>query len=109
MFIFNPDLILNHINSWPLAILIFVMACLGGWAFASATQGWTLTKNKIHEVIILLAAAFFLFRPEVAARLLHFENKYYGYLLGLALWGVILFLQKARIKMQGGTAKPATT
>jgi len=109
MFIFNPDLILNHINSWPLAILIFVMACLGGWAFASATQGWTLTKNKIHEVIILLGAAFFLFRPEVAAKLLHFDNKYFGYVLGLALWGVVLFLQKARIKMQGGTLKPAVS
>ncbi len=106
MFIFNPDLILHHINSWPLAILIFVMACLGGWAFASATQGWTLTKNKIYDMIILLGACFFLFRPDVAARILHFDNKYFGYILGLALWALVIIIQKLRIKAQGGTGAP---
>ena len=40
MFIFNSDLILHNINSWPQGLLIFAMACVGNFAFASATQGW---------------------------------------------------------------------
>jgi TRAP transporter 4TM/12TM fusion protein len=50
MFIFNSDLILHNVNSWPQGILIFVMACFGNFAFASATQGWFVARNKIWEV-----------------------------------------------------------
>jgi len=46
MFIFNSDLILHNINSWIQALLIFAMACVGNFAFASATQGWFVAKNK---------------------------------------------------------------
>ena len=56
MFIFNSDLILHNINSWPQGILIFIMACLGNFAFASATQGWYFTRVKIWEVPIFLMA-----------------------------------------------------
>ncbi len=34
MFIFNSDLILHNIDSWPLGILIFVMTCMGSFAIA---------------------------------------------------------------------------
>jgi TRAP transporter 4TM/12TM fusion protein len=37
-------------------ILIFVMACFGNFAFASATQGWFVAKNKIWEAPIFLLA-----------------------------------------------------
>jgi TRAP transporter 4TM/12TM fusion protein len=50
MFIFNSDLILHNVNSWAQGILIFVMACFGNFAFASATQGWFVARNKIWEV-----------------------------------------------------------
>jgi TRAP transporter 4TM/12TM fusion protein len=54
MFIFNSDLILHNVNSWAQGILIFVMACFGNFAFASATQGWFVARNKIWEVPIFL-------------------------------------------------------
>ena len=47
MFVFNSDLILYNVASWPQGILIFSMACLGSFAFASATQGWFVVRNKI--------------------------------------------------------------
>ncbi len=96
MFIFNPDLILHHINSWPLAILIFAMAILGGWAFASATQGWVLTKNKWYDIPILLAAALILFNPGIVTHFIELPNKYLGYIFGLILWGVVLMIHKMR-------------
>ncbi|MCK4835700.1 MAG: TRAP transporter permease, partial [Candidatus Aminicenantes bacterium] len=43
-FIFNTDLILYRIESWPLGILIFTMAVLGAFAFSSALQGSFLTR-----------------------------------------------------------------
>jgi TRAP-type uncharacterized transport system fused permease subunit len=46
MFIFNSDLILHNINSWPQGLLIFAMACVGNFAFASATQGWFVAKKS---------------------------------------------------------------
>ena len=33
MFIFNSDLILHNITSWPAGLLIFAMACMGNFAF----------------------------------------------------------------------------
>jgi TRAP transporter 4TM/12TM fusion protein len=65
MFIFNSDLILHNINSWPQGILIFLMACMGNFAFASATQGWYFTRVKIYEVPIFLAATLSLMRPDL--------------------------------------------
>ena len=38
MFIFNNDLILHNVTRWDHGILIFVTACVGNFAFASATQ-----------------------------------------------------------------------
>ena len=47
MFIFNTDLILHNVNSWPQGLLIFAMACLGNFAFASAT--WHFSTEKLPE------------------------------------------------------------
>ena len=54
MFIFNSDLILHNVNNWPQGLLIFAMACFGNFAFASATQGWFVAKNKVWEIPIFL-------------------------------------------------------
>jgi len=107
MFIFNPDLILHHINSWPLAILIFGMAILGGWAFASATQGWVLTKNKWYDIPLLIAAALILFNPGIVTHFIELPNKYYGYIIGLIIWGIVLMLHKMRIKSDNLTPSTA--
>ncbi len=61
MFIFNSDLILHNVNSWSQGLLIFIMACFGNFAFASATQGWFVARNKIWEVP--LSSSCLLFPP----------------------------------------------
>ena len=62
LFIFNTELLL--INVSPLkAIFVFIVAVIAMMLFASATQGWLLTRNRIWESLVLLLVAFTLFRP----------------------------------------------
>ncbi len=106
MFVFNPDLILYHITSWPKIIMIFVMAIFGSFAFASALQGWFLTKNKWYEIPFFLAAAWILFNPAGILHWLHLPDsmKYYMYLIGLLIWGLLYLEQKMRLKNQAALA-----
>jgi len=99
MFIFNSDLILHNINSWPQGILIFIMACLGNFAFASATQGWYFTRVKIWEVPIFLMATLVLMRPDLIASWvgLPHDQRYWTYLIGLGIMGLLYLMQKPRI------------
>ncbi len=99
MFIFNSDLILHNITSWPQGILIFVMACIGNFAFASATQGWFATRNKFYEVPFFLCVTFILMRPDAVSSLLGIahEQRYWVYPIGLALFGLLYIVQKYRI------------
>ncbi len=62
LFIFNTELLLIDVT-WYKAIFIFIVAVFAMMLFASATQGWFLTRNRIWESIILLLVAFTLFRP----------------------------------------------
>jgi TRAP transporter 4TM/12TM fusion protein len=100
MFIFNTDLILYGIDSWPLGILIFTMAVLAAFAFTSALQGFFITKNKWYEVPLFLTAALILFNPGVISGLLNLSpgSKYFFYILGLVIFGGVAVLQKFRIK-----------
>ena len=98
MFIFNSDMILHNVYSWSQGILIFIMACLGNFAFASATQGWFVAKNKFYEIPLFLLVTFILMRPDAVAHFVGIphELRYYTYLLGLALYGLIYLLQLPR-------------
>lgn len=98
MFIFNHDLILHNVDSWPQGILIFVMACLGNFAFASATQGWFIAKNKIWDIPILLTITIVMFRPDLIASLVGLpqDMRYWVYPIGLLLWGVMWLIQRPR-------------
>jgi TRAP transporter 4TM/12TM fusion protein len=100
MFIFNTDLILYGINSWPLGILIFAMAVLAAFSFTSALQGFFITKNKWYEVPLFLIAALILFNPGVITDLLNLEvgNKYFFYLFGVVIFAGIAALQKFRMR-----------
>jgi len=100
MFIFNADLILHNIDSWIQGLLIFIMACLGNFAFASATQGWLITKNRFYEIPLLLCVTFILMRPDKIASLIGISCslRYWMYLPGLLLLGIIFLTQKLRIK-----------
>jgi TRAP transporter 4TM/12TM fusion protein len=99
MFIFNADLILHNVTSWPQGILIFLMACLGNFAFASATQGWFVARNKIWEVPFFLAVTMSLMRPDLIASLIGIphEQRYWTYLIGLAIFGLMYLVQRPRM------------
>jgi TRAP transporter 4TM/12TM fusion protein len=99
MFIFNTDLILHNVDSWPQGILIFLMACVGNFAFASATQGWFVARNKIWELPLLLAVTLSLMRPDLIASLMGIphEQRYWTYLIGLGIYGLIYLMQRPRI------------
>jgi TRAP transporter 4TM/12TM fusion protein len=108
MFIFNADLILHNVTSWPQGILIFLMACIGNFAFASATQGWFVAKNKIWEVPLFLAVTLNLMRPDLIATWVGLaqDQRYWTYLIGLALFGVLYLMQRPRIP--AAPTEPAT-
>jgi TRAP transporter 4TM/12TM fusion protein len=98
MFIFNSDLILHNISSWPQGLLIFVMACVGNFAFASATQGWFVTKNRIYEIPLFLCVTLNLMRPDLIASWIGIphEQRYWTYLIGLTLYGLLYLMQRPR-------------
>ena len=99
-----PPARLHNINSWIQALLIFAMACVGNFAFASATQGWFVTKNKFYEIPLFLFVTLNLMRPDLIASWVGLPHgqRYWTYLIGLALFGVLYLIQRPR------TAKPAT-
>ena len=100
MFVFNPELILNDIHSWPQALLIFAMALIGMSAFECFAQGWCFTKNKWYDIPFFLTSWFILFHPGAIASLFHVDQtlKYYFFPMGILIYGVVVFLQKTRMK-----------
>lgn len=98
MFIFNPDLILHGIDSWSAGLLIFAMACVGNFAFASATQGWFVTRNRWYEVPLFLGVTFLLMRADLVAQWagLPHEQRFWVYPFGLLLFAAIFLIQKFR-------------
>ncbi len=109
MFIFNSDLILHNINSWAQGLLIFVMACVGNFAFASATQGWFVARNKFYEIPIFLFVTLNLMRPDLIARWvgLPHDQRYWTYLIGLAVFGILFLMQRPRIPKPAAAAAAA--
>jgi TRAP transporter 4TM/12TM fusion protein len=100
MFIFNSDLILHNISSWPQGLLIFAMACVGNFAFASATQGWFVAKNRIYELPLFLFVTLNLMRPDLIASWIGIPHgqRYWTYLIGLAVYGLLYLMQRPRIQ-----------
>jgi TRAP-type uncharacterized transport system fused permease subunit len=100
LFVFNPDLILHDINSWPHGLMIFVMALVAMSAFECFAQGWCLTKNKLYDIPFFLGAAFVLFHPGAVASFFSVDPafRYYFYFLGFLIYGAVIFLQKMRIR-----------
>ncbi|BBD08142.1 TRAP transporter permease [Desulfovibrio ferrophilus] len=98
MFIFNTELILHGVNSWAQGLLIFGMACIGNFAFASATQGWFITRNRIWEFPLLLCVTYIMMQPQYVAEFIGLPHdlRYLSYLIGLTLWGLIWLMQRPR-------------
>ena len=102
MFIFNSDLILHGVTNWLQALLIFSMACLGNFAFASATQGWFVARNRIYEIPMLLSVTLILMRPDLIAQWFHVphERRYWTCLIGLSVFGLVYLMQRTRTRKQ---------
>lgn len=64
MFIFNTELLLIGVNSIGHFLLVAATGLAAMFIFASATQGWFITRNRWWESGILLIAAFSMFRPD---------------------------------------------
>jgi len=99
MFIFNTDLILHDVTSWPQGVLIFVMAVLGAFAFTSAIQGYLARPNRWYEVPLLLVTALILFNPSALPSLAGpVPGSAYGfYGVGVALFaGLVLWQRMSR-------------
>ena len=63
MFIFNTELLLIGVHS-PLELtLVVISAIIAMLVFATATQGYWITKSRWYENALLLVVAFALFRP----------------------------------------------
>ncbi len=99
MFIFNSDLILHDIYSWSQGLLIFAMACIGNFAFASATQGWFVAKTRLYEIPIFLSVTLALMRPDLIASWfgVPHHQRYWMYLIGLAIFGLLYLMQRPRM------------
>ena len=64
MFIFNTELLMIGVNSFGHFILVALTGLAAMLMFASATQGWFITRNRWWESLFLLVAAFSMFRPD---------------------------------------------
>lgn len=98
MFIFNSDLILHNINSWAQGLLVFAMACVGNFAFASATQGWFVAHNRVYEIPIFLSVTLVLMRPDLIAGWIGIphDQRYWCYAIGLVILGLLYLMQRPR-------------
>jgi TRAP transporter 4TM/12TM fusion protein len=98
MFVFNAELVLYGVESFAQAILIFVMAILGAFAFTNAVQGWFIVKNKWYEVPLYLIASVILFYPAILTKLFGLDPglRYYMYLAGILVYLLAYGLQRRR-------------
>lgn len=100
MFVFNPQLVMQGVNSGFQGLFIFAMAVFGAFAFTNAVQGWFLTKNKWYEVPLFLLAALLFFNPFAVGQFLGFSGNqsYFLYPVAGIIYALPLFIQKFRIK-----------
>ena len=75
------------------------MACLGNFAFASATQNWFVTRNKFYEFPLFLCVTFILMRPDAVSSWLGIAHnqRYWTYPIGLVLFGLLYIMQRSRV------------
>jgi len=75
------------------------MACIGNFAFASATQGWFVAKNRFYEIPLFLFVTLVMMRPGMIAAWigLPYEQRYWVCFIGLSVFALLYFMQKPRI------------
>ena len=65
MFIFNTELLMIGITSWPHFVWVVLSSIAACFVFAAATQGYFFTRNRVWETAALLLITFSLFRPDI--------------------------------------------
>jgi TRAP transporter 4TM/12TM fusion protein len=65
VFLFNPEILLINIESTPHLLWVVATAALACMSFASVTQRYMLTRNRLWETLLLVAVTVALFRPEI--------------------------------------------
>lgn len=102
MFVFNPELLLIGIHSWPRALLIFAMALTGIGAFECFAQGFCLTRNRWYEMPFFLCAAFILFHPGAICPLFGLDTsfKYYLFPVGILIFALVAAHQRLRRRLE---------
>ncbi len=113
MFFFNPELLLiSGVDSFnpadpkgwiwitnPVEIgIIFVTAFIGMMAFSCFTQGYFITKTNIIERFVFLVIVPFMFLPKIMQEAINLPSHYISYIIGLAVFALLYFIQKSRIK-----------
>ncbi|AHD00738.1 TRAP transporter permease [Leisingera methylohalidivorans] len=63
VFIFNTDLLLIDVN-WIQGILVAISATIAILVFTAGTMGYFVSRSRIYESVLLIFAAFALFRPD---------------------------------------------
>lgn len=63
VFIFNPEILLIDIVSWPHLIWVVLISTVAILLFAAATMGWFFTRSRLWESAVLLLCCFVMFRP----------------------------------------------
>jgi TRAP transporter 4TM/12TM fusion protein len=63
VFIFNPEILLIDIGSWPHLIWVIFISTVAVLLFAAGTMNWFITKSRLWESAVLLVCVFTLFRP----------------------------------------------
>ncbi|MDO8887268.1 MAG: TRAP transporter permease [Hydrogenophaga sp.] len=71
LFIFNTQLLLIGLDSWPHLILTVASAITAMLIFAAATQGFFIVKSRWYESAALLLVCFTLFRPGFWMDMIH--------------------------------------
>lgn len=105
-FLFNSDILLIGIDSWAEGFFIFAMTSVGMIAFTSAVQGWVLTTTGLIErLVLLIITLIMMFPATLTGFFLDYSQRYWGYAVGLALFGAILMLQKLRLSAKRDTVE----
>ncbi len=115
MFFFNPELLLisgvdelnpSNPSGWiwitnPIDIfVIFTTAFIGMIAFSCFTQGYFITRANVIERFIFLSIVPFMFLPKIIEEFLSLPSHYISYMIGIGIFAVMYFFQKAKGKAE---------
>ncbi len=97
MFFFNHDIILWNVDSTALGVFIFAMTSIGCICFASLVQGYFIARNTGLEKLLLAFNTIILLNPFfITGFFMPFEQRYWGYAIGMVILVLLYFMQKQR-------------